>query len=140
MSAPSPLPFSLEEINSSIPAAQLLGIRVTAVSAGSSTVEMEILPQHHNPFQTAHGGILTTLSDTAMGVAFMTTLAEGQYFATLELKTNFLRGAFSGRHRAVARVVHRGRTTGLVECDILNEQDQLVNRATSTCLVLQKPV
>lgn len=138
MSQSQPLPFSLAQINASIPAAQLLGIEVTTIATGMAQVEMEVRPQHHNPFATAHGGILATLADTAMGVAFMTTLAEGQSFATLELKSNFLRGSSDGKLRATARVLHRGRSTGMVECDIVNQHGQLVNRASSTCLVLDK--
>ena len=38
---------------------------------------------------------------------------------------------------ASAKVVHRGRTVGLVECDITTEDGKLVARAVSTCSVLR---
>ncbi|MFQ5594808.1 MAG: PaaI family thioesterase [Anaerolineae bacterium] len=39
--------------------------------------------------------------------------------------------------RAIGRVVKRGRMVGLVECDVLDEEDQLVARATSTYMTLR---
>jgi acyl-coenzyme A thioesterase PaaI-like protein len=34
-------------------------------------------------------------------------------------------------------VVKGGRTIGLVECDILDDEDRLVARASSTCMTLR---
>ena len=56
--------------------------------------------------------------------------------ATLELKINFLRPIVSGPITAEARVVNRGKTTGLVECDVRDGQNRLLARASSTCFVL----
>jgi uncharacterized protein (TIGR00369 family) len=64
-------------------------------------------------------------------------LAEGESFATLELKINFLKPVWTGRLRAEGRVVKRGRTVGLAECDVRNGEGQLVARASSTCLTLR---
>jgi uncharacterized protein (TIGR00369 family) len=93
--------------------------------------------RHHNPMGTVHGGILCTLADSAMGMAFASTLGEGETFTTLEVKINFLRPIFEGKLFAKAKVVHRGRTVGLVDCDITTEDGKLVARAVSTCTVLR---
>lgn len=47
-----------------------------------------------------------TLADSAMGIAYASTLEEGQSFATLELKINFLRPVRSGMLVAEGVVVH----------------------------------
>jgi acyl-coenzyme A thioesterase PaaI-like protein len=39
--------------------------------------------------------------------------------------------------RANARVVHAGKLVGLVECDILDERQRLVARASCTCMTLR---
>jgi acyl-coenzyme A thioesterase PaaI-like protein len=39
--------------------------------------------------------------------------------------------------QAIGRVVQHGRTVGLVECDILDADEVLVARATSTCMTLR---
>ena len=39
--------------------------------------------------------------------------------------------------RAEGRVVHRGRTIGYVECDVVDENGKLIAKSNSTCLVLR---
>ena len=85
---------------------------------------------------TLHGGVLCDLADAAMGVAYPSTLAEGQTFTTIELKINFLRPVWNAKLRAQARMARAGKVVGLVECDILEGQ-QLVVRASSTCMTLR---
>jgi uncharacterized protein (TIGR00369 family) len=86
---------------------------------------------------TLHGGVLCDVADAAMGMAYAATLAEGETFTTLELKINFLRPVWTGKLTATGRVVQGGRTVGLVECDIVDDQKRLVARVSSTCLTLR---
>ena len=86
---------------------------------------------------TLHGGILCDIADAAMGMAYASTLDEGETFATLELKINFLKPVWQASLQAIGRVVQHGRTVGLVECDILDADEVLVARATSTCMTLR---
>ena len=86
---------------------------------------------------TLHGGILCDIADAAMGMAYATTLGEGETFTTLELKINFLRPVWAGALTATGRVVHGGRSVGLVECDVRDDKDRLIARATSTCMTLR---
>ena len=119
------------------PVAALIGFRPTAVEPGHAVVEFEAAERHANPVGTLHGGILCDVADAAMGIAYASTLEEGETFTTLELKINFLRPVWNARLRAVADVVNGGRTIGLVACDVLDEGDRLVARATSTCMTLR---
>lgn len=119
------------------PAADLIGFRMLSFAAGESRFEMDAGRGHHNPMGTVHGGILCTLADSAMGMAFASTLGEGETFTTLEIKVNYLRPVFEEKLFASAKVVHRGRTVGLVECDVATEDGKLVARAVSTCSVLR---
>ena len=86
---------------------------------------------------TVHGGILCDLADAAMGFAYAGTLEEDETFTTLELKINFLRPVWQTRLSATASVVQRGRTIGLVECDVSDAGGRLVARASSTCMTLR---
>jgi uncharacterized protein (TIGR00369 family) len=118
------------------PVARLVGFRIVEVAPGRAVFAMEAGPQHANPMGTLHGGILCDISDAAMGIAYASTLEEGETFTTLELKINFLKPVWNARLRAEAHVVKRGRTVGLVECDVVDETGSLVARASSTCLTL----
>ena len=86
---------------------------------------------------TLHGGIMCDLADAAMGFAYASTLQSDESFTTLELKINFLRPVWKTRLTASARVVHRGRTVGLVECDVTDAEGRLVARASSMCMTLR---
>lgn len=119
------------------PIGRLLGLRITSSGAGRATVEFEASAQFANPMGTLHGGVLCNLADAAMGVAYLSTLAEGETATTIELKINFLRPVWNARLLAQARVVRAGKVVGLIECDILDERQRLVARASSTCMALR---
>src|SRR5436309_3831747 len=118
------------------PVARLVGFQLVEVAPGRAVFEMEAGPRHANPMGTLHGGILCDIADAAMGIAYASTLEEGESFTTLELKINFLKPVWKARLRAEGRLVKRGKTVGLVECDIVDETGSLVARASSTCLTL----
>ncbi len=99
---------------------------------------MEVAPEHANPMGTLQGGIICALADAAMGMAYATTLGDGETFTTLELKTNYLRQVTEGTLTATGRVVHAGRTIGLTTCEVVDEQGRRVAYATSTCMTLRE--
>jgi uncharacterized protein (TIGR00369 family) len=119
------------------PVSRLVGFRIVSAEPGRTVFELEAGPQHANPMGTLHGGILCDVADAALGTAWVTTLAEGETFTTLELKINFVRPFWTGTLRAEGRVVHGGRTIGLTECDVTDADGRLIAHATSTCMTLR---
>jgi uncharacterized protein (TIGR00369 family) len=119
------------------PVARLIGFQMVAIERDRAVFRMQAEERHTNPMGTLHGGVLCDLSDAAMGCAFASTLEAGQSYTTLELSINFLRPVFRATLTATGRVVKRTRKTGLVECDVTDEEGRLVARAKSTCLVLE---
>jgi uncharacterized protein (TIGR00369 family) len=119
------------------PVAELIGIDVERAEGGETVMTLVAEERHSNPMGTLHGGILCDLADAAMGMAYFSTLEPGESFTTLELKINFLRPFWIGRLVARGHVVSKGRTVGMTECVIEDEQGRLVAKATSTCLTLR---
>jgi uncharacterized protein (TIGR00369 family) len=119
------------------PVAKLIGFTLASIDPGCAVVEFSADSRHANPMGTLHGGMLCDIADAAMGMAYASTLAEGESFTTLELKINFLKPHWTGRLAATGRTVKGGRTVGLVECDIVDDQQRLVARASSTCMTLR---
>jgi uncharacterized protein (TIGR00369 family) len=119
------------------PIATLLGFTLTSVGRGEAVIGFEATARHANPMGTLHGGVLCDIADAAMGMAYASTLAEGETFTTLELKINFLKPVWTARLQASARVVKAGQTIGLLECDITDEGNNLIARASSTCMTLR---
>ena len=119
------------------PVAELIGIEVLERGEGETVFRLEAEERHSNPMGTIHGGILCDLADAAMGMAFFSTLEDGESFTTLELKINYLRPFWTGTLLAHGKVVSRGKTIGLTECRIVDENDRLIAHATSTCMALR---
>ena len=97
------------------PVAKLIGFELVAIEPGSAVIELQTTEVHRNPMGTLHGGILCDIADAAMGIAYASSLNDGETFTTLELKINFLKPIWNARLRATGRVVKQGRTVGLVE-------------------------
>ena len=119
------------------PVAELIGIDIESAEAGETVMSMVAEERHSNPMGTLHGGILCDLADAAMGMAFFSTLEPGESFTTLELKINFLRPFWTGRLVARGRVVSKGRTVGMTECEVDDDEGRLIAKATATCLTLR---
>ena len=119
------------------PVSRLIGFQLVAVEPGHATFSLDADERHHNPMGTLHGGVLCDIADVAMGLAYGSTLEEGETFTTLELKINFLRPVRSARLVADGLVVQRGKTVGLAECSVTDERGRLIAKATSTCLTLR---
>jgi len=141
---PAPMPTMLDfakeivdGLRAQPPILVLLGARLTAIDSGRARIELAADERLANPMGTLHGGVLCDIADAAMGMAFASTLDEGESFTTLELKINFLRPVWRAALVADGTVFQRGRTVGVAECTITDEKGRLVARATSTCLTLR---
>jgi uncharacterized protein (TIGR00369 family) len=119
------------------PVADLVGVELTTMERGRATFHLDARPEHASPLGTMQGGILCVLADAAMGAAYVSLLEDDESFATLELKTNYLKPVWSGRITAAAEVLKAGRTIGLVDCRMTDEGGSLVAHATSTCMTLR---
>jgi uncharacterized protein (TIGR00369 family) len=122
---------------SGAPIADLLGFSVDEAVDGRAVASMETGPQHANPMGTLHGGVLCDLADAAMGMAFVSTLAPDESFTTIALSINFFRPVWQSRLRAEAHIVNRGKNVGYLECDVTDQDNRLIAKATSTCTILR---
>ena len=61
------------------PFAELLGMRAKSVGDGRARFELAVEPRHLNPDGTLHGGVAYSLADSAMGLAYASTLGEGEW-------------------------------------------------------------
>ncbi len=121
------------------PIGATLGFRLVEADHGRAVFECEPAEFHYNPIGTVHAGLASTLLDSAMGCAFVTTLDAGVGWTTLELKANFTRAltADTGPVRCVGRVVHPGRTVATTEARLEDAEGRLYAHGTSTILVLR---
>jgi uncharacterized protein (TIGR00369 family) len=119
------------------PIAETLGMINFNGEHGSISVELDPEHRHYNPLGTVHGGVISTMLDTAAGCSVHSTLAAGEGYTSLDLTVKFLRPATvdSGRLKAVGTVIHRGRRTALAQAQLFDGRGRLVAHATSSCMI-----
>jgi uncharacterized protein (TIGR00369 family) len=120
------------------PIAQTLGFRLVEAGRGHALFECEPAEYHYNPIGIVHAGLAMTLLDSAMGLAFVTTLDEPTGWTTLEVKVNFTRAltADTGTVLCTGSVIHPGRRAATTEARLEDSQGRLCAHGTSTILVL----
>ena len=111
-----------------------LGYRGIEQGDGKSVIEWDATPGYC--FQTesgpiVHGGMVTTLLDTAMGGACWSVLDEGESFLTADLRVEFMRSSRPGTLRAEGTVVQRNRRVAFCSAELYDAEGRLL--ATSRC-------
>jgi len=104
-------------------------IRIIALKKGYSEVELEIDEGSLNINGTLHGGVIFTIADVAAGSAARTN---GISCVTLSSHMNFIKTTKSGKAKALATQIHKGRTTGVYQVDIFDDQNVLLATSTFT--------
>jgi uncharacterized protein (TIGR00369 family) len=119
------------------PAAALVGFEPSFVMPGRVVFAYEPREEHYNTLGAVHGGILTTVLDTAMGCAVSSRLDAGIAPVTIELKTSFVHPVTlaSGLLRAEGAVVHPGSRVATAEARLEGEDGTLYAHASSTWLI-----
>jgi uncharacterized protein (TIGR00369 family) len=116
-----------------------LGLHLDRLAAGEATVSLDIEDRHRNLVGTLHGGMISTLADTATGLAMATALERGQTWTTTSLAVTFLAPGRSGGASATGRVVKAGRRFGYAEADVTDDSGRLLARATATFAIMPEP-
>ena len=122
------------------PAVQTLGMYGISCQEGEAIFGFIPEDYHYNAVGTVHGGVISTLLDTAMGCSLLTTLDAETTFTTLELKVNFLRAVTKdlGELVSLGKIIHAGRTTALVEASLVDADGKIYAHGVSTCLKMKK--
>ncbi len=120
-----------------LPFATHMNLRFVEVVDGRAVVECVTGPHHANSRGVIHGGVISSLIDTAAGasVAYQPSV-NGRAVATVSLTTNFIRaGNVGDTLRAVGR--RRGGHQ-IITCDVevYNQDDDLVAFGVATLKTL----
>ncbi len=98
----------------------LLGMQIITAESGVGRVSIQINERLMHPQQIVHGGVIFTLADTAMSMALISVLPVGTPFGTIEAKINFMLPVYKGELLAEGKVVHKGRSTAVLEASVFN--------------------
>ena len=105
---------------------EVLDITFDAFDDNSITASMVVDHRTHQPFGLLHGGASVVLAETLGSMASYMCIDQKQFYCVgLEVNANHLRGVRSGRVSAVARPVHRGRTTHVWDIRLTDHSGKL---------------
>jgi uncharacterized protein (TIGR00369 family) len=111
---------------------QYLGIHVDRMEAGEASARIELGPQHTNNRGIAHGGVVSSLLDSAMGAAVISAIPKEWWCATTGLSIQFLAGARTGVIHATGSVTRRGRSVAFVYGEARDDAGTLIATAHGT--------
>jgi uncharacterized protein (TIGR00369 family) len=126
-----------ERLRGSNPAAYF-GFQLVKGEQGRAVIRMPVLDLHKQIHRVVHGGVVAMLADTAGGFAAFLAEPEGTRVVTIEMKINFLEPVEHGEITADARVIRRGRTVSVVDCNVTDGDDRLVAKALMTFAVIRE--
>lgn len=120
------------------PAAQLVGLELVELERGRVVFAMTPGERHYNPMGVVHGGIITTILDTAMGCAVQSLLPSATGYTTTDLHVTFTRAvtAATGRVFAEGRSLHAGKRLATAEGRLTDGEGRLLAHAVTSCFVM----
>ncbi len=119
------------------PILKLFGINAGTVAPGLVTMTLPIGEYLYNPIGSVHGGAAATLLDSVMGCAVHSLLAQGQSYATLEIKINYLRPMTDALVEVLAegKVINAGRRAAFAEGKITDANGKIYATGSTTCAI-----
>jgi len=119
-----------------IPFSHLLGIQPTSVGRDEVRGRMDWAPERCTAGGVLHGGALMSFADSLGALCAFLNLPPGASTSTIESKTNFFRAVRGGAVEGISRPLHAGRTTIVVQTDIVDSGGRRVAQVTQTQAVL----
>ena len=135
MTTPSP-----SALLGSMPYAVALGIEIETATADEVTGRLPWADDRCTIGGVLHGGALMALADSLGAICAFLNLPEGAAgTSTIESKTNFFRGLREGHVAATSRPLHVGRTTIVVQTDLVDgASGKRVAQVTQTQAVINR--
>ena len=116
-----------------------VGLRLIETGEGTAVVEMTSTEDMANHSGFVHGGMISTLADSAMGRSVRTLKPGVTRAMSFDLKLNFINAAKVGETlRASGHVIHAGRRTAVAECSVTGKDGRLVATASATFAVTRE--
>ena len=117
---------------------EFLGIRTAETGSGHLACELAVRDELLNPFGTLHGGVISALTDHALGAVLYTVMEPGSWAATTEFKLNLIAPVRAGILHAEADIIAMTKRTAVVRVDITND-GRAVGAAQGTVSIKPAP-
>jgi len=115
---------------------RLLSMKILSLEIGRALLEIELQEKHLQPFGYVHGGVFSSIIDAATWWAAFPELEQDMGMTTVDLKVNNLAPAQTGKMIARGRSIKMGRTLGLADAEVTDENGRLLAHGTSTLMLI----
>jgi uncharacterized protein (TIGR00369 family) len=129
---------ALIELINQGPYFRLLSMKVLDMGIGFANVEMGIEAKHLNPFGGIHGGVYSSLIDTAAYWAVYGDVEENVGLISLDLQVDNLAPVREGRLRVEGRRVKAGRSICFSDAAIMDSRGKCLARGTSKQMIVPR--
>lgn len=116
---------------------RLQSMVIAGLGPGTSRLEIALGDKHLQPFGLVHGGVFSSLVDAAGFWALYTQTDPRLGLTTVEMKLNYLAPAAAGRLIGLGRAIKLGKTLGLAEARVEDQEGRLLAHGTVTLMALE---
>ena len=116
---------------------ELLSMEVRELGVGYSVVKVNLDKKHMNPFGIVHGGVYSSVIDTAAYWAVYCELDENVGFTSIDVTVNNLSMINAGEIIVEGKSLKIGRSICLAEAGVKDVHGKLLAHGTSKMMVLQ---
>ena len=117
-----------------IPFLDHLGVVPEFVQEGKVRISYTVRPEHANSFHVAHGGVVMTLLDFAMGAAARTASNHPLGAITIDMTTSFLRPSL-GKITVEGTLLKAGKSIQYCEAVAWDEAGDITAKASGTFML-----
>jgi len=119
---------------------ELIGTEWLSDDPSEARVRLPIRDELRQPFGLMHGGVMSTLVESVCSKATAGAVwDDGMAAMGQSIDVSFIRPVTEGAVEVRARARHRGRTTWIWECEVLNDEGKLCALSRMTIAVRPRP-
>lgn len=113
-----------------------LGVEIVPTADGCARLELDVKEHHSNPYGILHGGVMTTMADTAMGAAcFM----RNKKVVTVSITLEFIHPVpIKTRIITDAKIINEGRHIIVCECSLIDAEGKIYAKAHAVFYAIAK--
>jgi uncharacterized protein (TIGR00369 family) len=116
---------------------ELLSIRLCEVDVAYARVELSVEKKHINPFGAVHGGVYSSILDTAAYWSAYCQVDEGLGFTTVDVNASMLSMTDKGKIIVEGKALKVGRSICLTESVAKDGSGKLLAHSTSKLMILR---
>ncbi len=127
------------DIVASAPWYKLIGMK-PKLEGDTVVVELEVKKdKHYQALGTAHGGVIASVLDSAIGLNLNRKLFnEGKVAVTAQLNVHYLKPVTEGKIIGKGKIIHIGSRIAVGYGEVFNERGEKLAAATATFYIVER--